>query len=84
MPELRRDFCVLEVWVFGSVARGDAGDSSDVDLLVDLTDDATLFTLTRLQRRLQDALQVNVDLVPRDAMSQQLAARVLAEARRVA
>lgn len=54
--------------VFGSVARGADGPDSDVDLLVDLTPDVSLFTLARLQRELEQILGAPVDLVPSDGL----------------
>lgn len=51
--------------VFGSVARGDNGPGSDVDLLVDLADDVGLFGLGELESALAELLEVDVDVVPR-------------------
>ncbi len=50
--------------VFGSVARGEDSEVSDVDLLVDLSPDTGLFRLLRLQGELEALLQAHVDLVP--------------------
>ena len=44
------------VSVFGSVARGDAGPHSDVDLLVDTGDPQSLFEQAALQNELEDLL----------------------------
>lgn len=51
--------------VFGIVARGNDGDGSDVDLLVDLPDDVSLFGLGALESALADLLGADVDVVPR-------------------
>lgn len=48
--------------VFGSVARGEDGPASDVDLLVDVPDDMGLFALLALQETLARVLEVEVDL----------------------
>jgi predicted nucleotidyltransferase len=50
--------------VFGSVARGDDGAGSDVDLLVELSDDVGLFALGRLESELAELLGAKVDVVP--------------------
>jgi hypothetical protein len=55
---------VDRVSVFGSVARGDEGPDSDVDLLVELPADAGLCALGRLRRELEELLGTRVDLVP--------------------
>ena len=54
-PSLR-SLAVKEIWVFGSVARGEAKDGSDVDILVDLSAPVSLFDLVRLRRRLEGLL----------------------------
>jgi predicted nucleotidyltransferase len=52
------------VRVFGSVARGEDGPSSDIDLLVDLAADADLFDIAGLNVELQRLLGHPVDVVP--------------------
>lgn len=71
------------VRVFGSVARGDETDSSDIDLLVDLDDGVSLVTLARLRRQLSDLLKVDVDVVPAGTLKPGLAQAVLDEAIRL-
>lgn len=51
--------------VFGSVARGDDGADSNVDLLVDLAEDVGLFRLGELEAELAVLLGADVDVVPR-------------------
>jgi predicted nucleotidyltransferase len=51
------------VRVFGSVARGEAGPESDVDFLIDLAPERTLFDLSGLILELEDALGRKVDVV---------------------
>jgi uncharacterized protein len=54
----------IEVQLFGSVARGQARDGSDLDLLLVLPDDADLLTATaRAQRALYPSL-LDADIVP--------------------
>ena len=54
---------VKKLSVFGSVARGEATDESDVDLLVDIPDGWGLFALGGLYSEIDDALICRVDLV---------------------
>jgi len=49
--------------VFGSVARGDNSESSDVDLLAEFGKDRTLFDLIAFRLDLRDLLGVDVDIV---------------------
>jgi predicted nucleotidyltransferase len=53
---------VFNIRVFGSVARGDATDSSDVDLLVDIEDGRSLFDLGAFYMDLRDLLGYEIDL----------------------
>ncbi len=66
--------------MFGSVARGDDTESSDVDLLVDLDKGVGLVALAGLQRELTELLGINVDIVPADPLKARLRREVLAEA----
>ena len=55
---------VTGLWIFGSVARGEAGPESDVDLALDLDPQrpASLFTLARLREMVEAQLGTKVDL----------------------
>lgn len=66
--------------VIGSVARGDDQPGSDVDLLVDFTDDATLLDEIGLRLALADLLRIEVDIVAADTLKGRMRERVLREA----
>ena len=68
------------VRVFGSVARGEADEKSDIDLLVDMEPNRSLFDLGGLWTDLQDLLGHNVDVVPEDCLRARIRERVLKEA----
>ena len=53
----------LAVAIFGSVARGDATERSDIDFLVDFEPGSSLFDLLRLQDELSAILDRRVDVV---------------------
>lgn len=65
--------------VFGSVARGDDGDGSDVDLLVDLALDVGLFGLGALESELSALLGADVDVVPRRLVRAELQSVIAAD-----
>jgi len=80
MPELEQEFGVESLAVFGSVARGDADASSDVDLLVRFRGEPPgLFEYVRLERHLSELLDRSVDLVMESALKPRLRDRILAE-----
>jgi hypothetical protein len=54
---------INRIILFGSHASGTNREDSDVDLLIEFTEPVTLFTLAKLQEALEDALQLDVDIV---------------------
>lgn len=69
------------VRIFGSVARGEAGENSDVDLLVHFREGASLFDLMDLQEGSAALLGTDVDVVSDRGLSPYLETRILSEAR---
>lgn len=53
---------VSNIRVFGSVARGEAGETSDVDLLVDIDPGRSLFDLAGFYADVKDLLGCEVDV----------------------
>lgn len=70
---------VSRIAVFGSVARGQATASSDLDLLVEFRSPKGLLALVSLERQLSDALGVRVDLLTEAALSPYLRDRITQE-----
>ncbi|MGI8434112.1 MAG: nucleotidyltransferase family protein [Nocardioidaceae bacterium] len=66
--------------IFGSVARGDDEPGSDVDLLVDFTDETSLLDEIGLRLALADLLGIEVDVVATDSLKGGMRERVLREA----
>jgi predicted nucleotidyltransferase len=67
--------------IFGSVARGESGPESDIDLLVKMEHDRSLLDLSALRLDLVDLLGVKVDVVSEDGLYWLLRRRILKEAR---
>jgi len=94
-PSLRRDdilkilrdsrslldaFGVARLSLFGSFARDEGREGSDVDLLVEFSRPIGLFEFVRLQRQLGELVGHRVDLVTPAALKPQLRERILNEA----
>jgi predicted nucleotidyltransferase len=81
LPELRREYGVKSLGVFGSYVNADPGADSDVDLLVDFEQGTrmTLFRFVGLQEHLAELLGTKVDLVMRSALKPAIGERILAE-----
>lgn len=68
------------VRVFGSMARGEQGPTSDIDLLVEMEPGRTLLDLMNLEEDLEQLLGRPVDVVTEGALNPRIRERVLAEA----
>jgi predicted nucleotidyltransferase len=66
--------------VFGSVARGEADERSDVDFLVDMGSGRSLLDLGGLLEDLRDLLSLPVDVVTERGLKARIRDRVLREA----
>jgi predicted nucleotidyltransferase/DNA-binding XRE family transcriptional regulator len=71
---------LTDLRLFGSAARREDGEGSDVDLLVSVPSGVGLFRLGRARRELEAVLGVPVDLVPDDGLKPHVRERVLREA----
>ncbi len=69
--------------VFGSTARGEDTETSDLDLLVDKGEKTTLLDLAGLAEDLKALLGVKVDVVTSNALHRRIRKRVLQEAKPV-
>ena len=78
--EINSRFGVSSLSVFGSVARDEAAEESDVDLLVTFKDTPGIFGFLELKEYLENLLQCSVDLVTESALKKQLRNQVLQEA----
>jgi uncharacterized protein len=75
-----RKYGAYNVRVFGSVARGEADEKSDIDLLVDMEKGRSLLDLAGLLVDLEELLGCKVDVVPEDSLRERIRGRVLKEA----
>ncbi len=66
--------------VFGSIARGDEDEKSDLDLLVEMEEGRSLLDLGGLLMELQDLLGCRVDVVTEKGLRERIRDRVLKEA----
>jgi predicted nucleotidyltransferase len=71
---------VTSIALFGSVARGEAGSDSDVDVLIETGWGVSYFDLVHIEDALQNILGSDVDLVTRGELHPALKDRILGEA----
>jgi len=74
------DFCrqndVKVIGIFGSAARGEATDQSDIDLLVEFSKRKSLLDLVALERKISAIFGKKVDLLTEAALSPYLRERI--------
>ena len=63
-PDLQKRYPISELGLFGSYARGDYHENSDIDILVDFNDRIGIEFIS-LAHELEDMLQTKIDLVSR-------------------
>jgi uncharacterized protein len=71
------------VRVFGSLARGEAGPDSDIDILVELDHGWSLLDIIAIKQDLEDLMGCDVDVVTETAISPYIREQVLKEAIRL-
>jgi predicted nucleotidyltransferase len=70
----------LNARVFGSVIHGTDTDTSDLDILIDPTEDTTLFDLGAIRYKLRNLLGVPVDILTPNSLPDSFRDRVIKEA----
>ena len=78
MPVFRR-YDVVKAALFGSMARGDATEKSDVDLLVEFRGDKSLLDLAGLKIEIEEKIGRHVDIVTYNSIHPLLRERILKE-----
>ena len=77
--EMKKEFSVQNIGVFGSVARDEQTDQSDIDLLVEFSSPVGFITFMRLENFLSERLGKKVDQVTPDALKPVIRQDVLTE-----
>ena len=79
-----RNMCVKSLSIFGSLARGEFGPGSDIDLLVEFSEPVGFFRLIELKQYLERLFEREVDLATPDALRPEIKDQILKEAIRAA
>ena len=80
---LAAKYGAFNVRIFGFAVRGEEGPESDIDLLVELEPDRSLFDLGGLQDELQLLLGCEVDIVTEKGLHWYIRDQVINEARQL-
>jgi predicted nucleotidyltransferase len=76
-PLILARYKVREISLFGSFARGEQSEKSDIDLLTEFEESADLFDLIGLEMYLEETFQRAVDIVPQQSLRAELRESVL-------
>ena len=63
--------------IFGSVARGESTKSSDIDILIEMSDEASLLDFIEIKFEIEEKLGHNIDLVEFNAIKPALKSSIL-------
>ncbi|MBU1089529.1 nucleotidyltransferase family protein [Patescibacteria group bacterium] len=74
---------IKSVSVFGSVARGEANEESDIDLIVEFEKPVGLFSLAGLKNSFEDEFQKKVDLLTPKSIHPFLKEKILSSAQKI-
>ena len=78
-PILAERFYVREIGIFGSFVRGEQGEASDIDILVEFSAPIGFFAFLDLEDYLSDVLETKVDLVSKKALKPHIGKNILSE-----
>ena len=81
--EIRQKYKAQIKGIFGSYARDEQKDTSDIDILVDFEEDADLFDFTGLALFLEEKLNLHADIIPEKSLRKEIKSSVLKEVIRV-
>ena len=83
LPQIREKFNIEEISIFGSFARKENNQASDLDILVSFKSTPSLFTLERLRKYLFEILKVKIDVVVDDGLEPNFRERIFKERVRI-
>lgn len=79
LPQLREEYRIRYVWLFGSFVRGEQHKRSDLDVLVEFEEAPTLPRFISLERKLREITGIKVDLVSIRALKGDIGEHILRE-----
>ncbi|MGS2761081.1 type VII toxin-antitoxin system MntA family adenylyltransferase antitoxin [Sinomicrobium sp. M5D2P9] len=82
VPVLKK-YNIKRAGIFGSYAKGEASNASDIDILVELDSKISLLEFVKIKLDLEDILNKKVDLVEYRAVKPRLRNKILSEEKKI-
>jgi len=79
LPQLREEYRIRDIWLFGSCVRGEQHKRSDLDVHVEFDEVPTLPKFISLERRLREITGIKVDLISIRALKGEMGEHILRE-----
>ena len=79
LPQLKNEYGVEKIGVFGSVVRAEQTAESDIDILVEFSQAIGMVKFLQLENNLQDLLDTKVDLVTKSALKKHIGRQIMHE-----
>lgn len=77
--DLKEKYAVKEIGIFGSCARGEQDESSDIDILVELEKPVGIVKFLKLEKYLSLLLEAKVEIVTKKALKPYIGRQILQE-----
>ena len=81
LTQIKQQYHITELGIFGSYIRGEATENSDLDILVEFEPQARfgLLTFCELENYLSELLAIKVDLVMKDSLKPHISKSIFQE-----
>lgn len=79
LAQLKNEYGVKKIGVFGSFVRGEQENDSDIDILVEFSQAVGMVKFLQLENNLQGLLNAKVDLVTKPALKKHIGRRIMHE-----
>lgn len=80
IEQVAKENGITKVSVFGSVVREEAHEDSDIDFLVEIEEDRSLFDIIRFKQAMEELFQRKVDVLTENAVHWTLRDQIIKEA----
>lgn len=81
LVELLKKHSAKRIEIFGSYARGESKEDSDLDIIVEFSERKSLLDLVGIEQELEELLGIKIDLLTRKSISPYLIERIEKEAK---